>query len=96
MKLQKKKKKPALHVQAVCFCALFMQLGRIEVSSYSHLKQTIPEFVWILFSWVSVRLFGPQPSAIAVFTLAKKVCNKEGNKFEIDSTEPNKTGVTIP
>ncbi len=36
----------ALHVRAVCFWAWFLQLGRIEVGSYSHLKQTVPEFVW--------------------------------------------------
>ncbi len=29
---------------------------------------TVPEFIWNLFSLVSVRLFGAHPSAIAVFT----------------------------
>ncbi len=36
----------ALYARAVCFWACFLQLGRIEAGSYSHLKRTVPEFVW--------------------------------------------------
>ena len=46
-----------------------------------------------LFSWVSVRLFGLHQSAIAVFTPAQKIRTKGGNKLELDSIEPNKSGV---
>ncbi len=48
------------------------------------------------FSWVSVRLFGPHPRAIAVFTPAQKICIRGGNELEFDSIEPNKTGVNTP
>ncbi len=49
-----------------------------------------------LFSWVSVRLFGPHQSAIAVFAPAQKIRTKGGNELEFDSVEPNKTGVNTP
>ncbi len=49
-----------------------------------------------LFSWVSVWLFGPHSSAIAVFTPAQKIRTKGGNKLEFDSIETNKTGVNTP
>ncbi len=49
-----------------------------------------------LFSWVSVRLFGPHPSAIAVFTPAQKIRTKGGNELELNSIKLNKTGVNTP
>ncbi len=49
----------------------------------------------LLFSWVSVRLFGQQLSATAIFTPAQNICSK-ASKLEFDSIEPNKTGVNTP
>ncbi len=70
--------------------------------SYSHLKRTVPKFVWkqtettsSAGSWL-VRLFGPHPSVIAVFTPAQTICTKRGNKLDLNSIEPKKTGVNTP
>ncbi len=49
-----------------------------------------------LFSWVSVQLFGPHSSTIAVFIPAQKIRIKRGNELDFDSIEPNKTGVNTP
>ncbi len=49
-----------------------------------------------LFNWVSVQLFGPHMSVIAVFTPAQKILTKGRNELEFDSIEPNKTGVNTP
>ncbi len=40
-----------------------------------------------LFSWVSVRLFGPHQSAIAVFAPAQKIRTKGGNELEFKSNQ---------
>ncbi len=62
----------------------------------NHWLKVIHSLVHPFNCTVSVRLFGPHPSAIAVFTPAQKIHTKGGNELEIDSIEPNKTGVNTP
>ncbi len=45
---------------------------------------------------VSVWLFGPHRSTIAVFKPAQKIRSKGENELEFDSIGPNKTGVNTP
>ncbi len=70
-----------LYAQALCFRACFLQLGRIEAGSYSHLKWTVPELVWKRTETTSSAgsRFGClvcTQSAVAVFTPAKMIRTK--------------------
>ncbi len=49
------------------------------VHPFNHTRVSLEAERDHLFSWVLVRLFGPYPSVIAVFTPAQKICTKGGN-----------------